>query len=85
MLRQRMLGLPLILLRVYRGDDFSGMPRAALSEGWHPRNLHGVKTRRPALPKGPAVPAACWRLHRGEPEPGEEDKIPPTAVSPKVA
>jgi hypothetical protein len=29
--------------------------------------------------------AAGWRLHRGEPEPGNEDKIPPTAVSPKVA
>jgi hypothetical protein len=30
------------------------------------------------------MPAAGWRLHRGEPEPGDEDKIPPTAVSPKL-
>jgi hypothetical protein len=30
------------------------------------------------------MPAAGWRLHRGEPEPGDEDKSPPTAVSPKV-
>jgi hypothetical protein len=60
------------------------MPRAALSAGWRPRNLHGAKTRRPAPSEGPAMPAAGWRLHRGEPEPGEDDKIPPTAVSPKV-
>jgi hypothetical protein len=61
------------------------MPRAMLSADWRPRNLHGAKTRRPAPSKGPAAPAAGWRLRRGEPEPGEEDKIPPTAVSPKVA
>jgi hypothetical protein len=67
-----------------RGDDFGGMPRAALSAGWRPRSLHGVKQGRPALAKGPAAPAAGWRLHRGEPEPGDEDKIPPTAVLPKV-
>jgi hypothetical protein len=30
--------------------------------------------RRPALPEGPATPAAGWRLHRGELEPGDEDK-----------
>jgi hypothetical protein len=35
--------------------------------------------------KGPAVPAADWQLHRGEPEPGYKDKIPQTAVSPKAA
>jgi hypothetical protein len=56
-----------------------------LSTGWHPRNLHGAKLRRPALPEGPAAPAAGWRLHRGKPEPGNEDKIPLTAVSPKVS
>jgi hypothetical protein len=39
----------------------------------------------PALAKGPAAPAAGWQLHRGEPKPDDEDKIPPTAVSPKVA
>jgi hypothetical protein len=61
------------------------MPRAVLSTGWLPRNLHGARLRRPALPEGPAAPAAGWRLHQGEPEPGDEDKIPPTAVSPKVA
>jgi hypothetical protein len=61
------------------------MPRAALSTGWHPRNLHGARIRRPALPEGPAAPAAGWRLHRGELEPGGEDEIPPTAVSSKVA
>jgi hypothetical protein len=61
------------------------MPRAMLSTGWRPKNLHGAKIRRPALPKGPAAPAAGWRLHRGGPEPSEEDKIPPTAVSLKVA
>jgi hypothetical protein len=60
------------------------MPRAELSDGWRPRNLHGPKIRRPALPKGPAAPAAGWRLHRGGPEPGDEDKSPPTAISPKV-
>jgi hypothetical protein len=60
------------------------MPRAELSAGWRPRNLHGARTRRPALPKGPATPAAGWRLHQGELEPGNEDKNPPTAVSPKV-
>jgi hypothetical protein len=67
------------------GDDFWGMPRAVLSAGWHPRNLHGTGTRRPALPEGPAAPAAGWRLHRGELEPGDEDKNPPTAALPKVA
>jgi hypothetical protein len=61
------------------------MPRAALSARWHPRNLHGAKIRRPAPTKGSAAPAAGWRLHRGEPEPGEDDKISPTAISPKVA
>jgi hypothetical protein len=60
------------------------MPRAVLSAGGRPRNLHGAKSRRPARPEGPAAPAAGWRLHRGEPEPGDEDKIPPTAVSLKV-
>jgi hypothetical protein len=68
-----------------RGDDFWGMPRAVISVGWRSRNLHSARTRRPALPEGPPAPAAGWRLHRGEPEPGDEDKIPPTAVSPKVA
>jgi hypothetical protein len=29
--------------RYCRGDDFRGMPRAALSTGWRPRSLHGVK------------------------------------------
>jgi hypothetical protein len=61
------------------------MPRSALSTGWHPRSLRGAKLREPAPPEGPAAPAAGWRLHRGEPEPGKEDKIPPTAVSLKVA
>jgi hypothetical protein len=67
-----------------RGDDYWGTPRAVLSADWRPRNLHGAKSRGPAPSKGPAAPAAGWRLHRGEPEPGEEDKIPPTAVLPKV-
>jgi hypothetical protein len=61
------------------------MPRAVLSAGWYSRNLHGSRARRLALPEGPAAPAAGWRLHRGEPEPGDEDKNPPTVVSPKVA
>jgi hypothetical protein len=61
------------------------MSRAVLSAGWRPRNLHDARMRRPAMPEGPAVPAAGWRLHQGEPEPGDEDKIPPTTVSPKVA
>jgi hypothetical protein len=61
------------------------MPRAELSAGWRPRNLHGPRMRRPALPKGPATPADGWRLHQGELELGNEDKNPPTAVSPKVA
>jgi hypothetical protein len=47
-----------------------------------PAGVPGVST---ALPEGPAAPAAGWRLHRGEPEPGDEDKSPPTAGSPKVA
>jgi hypothetical protein len=68
-----------------RGDDFRGMPRAAQSAGGRPRSLHGVKKGRPAPAKGSAAPAAGWRLHRGEPEPGDEDEIPPTAGSPKVA
>jgi hypothetical protein len=67
------------------GNDFWGMPRAELSAGWRPRNLHGARMRRPALPEGPAVPAAGWRLHRGEPELGDEDKNPPMTVSSKVA
>jgi hypothetical protein len=41
-----------------RGDDLWGMPRAVLSAGWRPRNLHGSRTRRPAPPEGPAAPAA---------------------------
>jgi hypothetical protein len=73
------------LLRLCRGDDFWGTPRAVLSAGRHPRNLQGAKSRRPALIKGPAAPAAGWQLHRGEPEPSEDDKTPPTAASPKVA
>jgi hypothetical protein len=61
------------------------MPRAVLFANWRPRNLHGARTRRPAPLEGPAALAAGWRLHRGEPEPGDEDKNPSTAVSPKVA
>jgi hypothetical protein len=61
------------------------MPRAVLFAGWCPRNLHGARLRRPALPEGSAALAAGWRLHRGELEPGDEDKIPPTAILPKVA
>jgi hypothetical protein len=68
-----------------RGDDLWGMPTAEQSAGWHPRSLHDARMRRPAPPDGPAAPAAGWRLHRGEPEPGDEDKSPPTAVSLKVA
>jgi hypothetical protein len=68
-----------------RGDDLWGMPRAELSAGWCPRSLHGSRMRRPAPPEGPAALAASWRLHRGKPEPGDEDKSPPTAVSLKVA
>jgi hypothetical protein len=60
------------------------MPRAELNAGWRPRNPHGSRMRRPAPPEGPAAPAAGWPLRRGEPEPGDEDKSPPTAVSPKV-
>jgi hypothetical protein len=60
------------------------MPRAELYAGWHLRSLHGSKMRRPAPPEGPAAPTADWRFYRGEPEPGDEDKIPPTTVSPKV-
>jgi hypothetical protein len=60
------------------------MPRAELNIGWRPRSLHGFSTRRPAPSEGPAVPAAGWRLHRGEPKPGDEDKSSPMAVSPKV-
>jgi hypothetical protein len=59
------------------------MPRAALHAGWRPRSLHGANQERPAPAKGPAAPAVGWRLHRVEPEPGDKDKIPPTAVSPK--
>jgi hypothetical protein len=69
---------------VCRGDDLRGMPHAELFVGWRPRSLHGSKTGRPAPPGAPAVPAAGWRFHRGRPEPGDEDKSPPTAVSPKV-
>jgi hypothetical protein len=67
------------------GDDFRGMPRAALSAGWCPRNLHGAKSKGPALAKGPAAPAAGWRLHRGEPELGKDDRAFLTVASPKVA
>jgi hypothetical protein len=48
------------MLDTCRGDDLWGMPRAELSAGWHPRSLHGSRMRRPALPEGPAVPAAGW-------------------------
>jgi hypothetical protein len=61
------------------------MPRAVLSVSWHARSLHDTRSRRPALPEGLTAPAAGWRLHQGEPGPGDEDKIPPMAVSPKVA
>jgi hypothetical protein len=60
------------------------MPRAELNAGWRPRSLHNLSTRRLALSEGPAALATGWRLHRGEPELGEEDKSLPTAVSPKV-
>jgi hypothetical protein len=67
-----------------RGDNLWGMPRAELSAGWRPRSLHDARIRRPAPPEGPAALAAGWRLHRGEPELGDEDKSLSTAVSPKV-
>jgi hypothetical protein len=57
-----------------RGDDLGGAPRAGQYAGWRPRSPHGFNTRRPAPPEGPAAPAAGWRLHRGELEPGDEDK-----------
>jgi hypothetical protein len=60
------------------------MLRAELYAGWRPRSLHDFSTRRPAPSEGPAAPAAGWRFHRGEPEPGDEDKSPPTAISLKV-
>jgi hypothetical protein len=60
------------------------MPRAELYAGWRPRSPHGFSTRRPAPPEGPAALAAGWRFHRGEPEPSDEDKSPPTAISLKV-
>jgi hypothetical protein len=60
------------------------MPRAELNVGWCPRSPHGSRMRGPAPPEGPAAPAAGWQLHRGEPEPGDEDKSLPTGVSPKV-
>jgi hypothetical protein len=60
------------------------MPWTELSACWHPRNLHGSRMGRPAPPRGPAALAPVWRLHRGEPEPSNEDKSPPTAISPKV-
>jgi hypothetical protein len=60
------------------------MPRAEQYAGWRPRSPHGSKMRRPAPPEGPAAPAAGWRLRRGEPEPGDEDKSLLTAVLPKV-
>jgi hypothetical protein len=80
-----MLILFLVPFVTCRGDDLWGMPRVVLSAGWRPRNLHGSRMRRPAPPEGPAAPAAGRRLRRGELEPGDEDKSPPTAVSPKVA
>jgi hypothetical protein len=67
-----------------RGDDLRGMPCTELLAGWRPRSLHGSKIGRPAPPGEPAVPVAGWRFHRGRPEPGDEDKSPPTAVLPKV-
>jgi hypothetical protein len=60
------------------------MPQAELNAGSRPRSPHGSRMRRPAPPEGPAAPAAGWRLHRGEPEPGGEDKSLPMGVSPKV-
>jgi hypothetical protein len=57
-----------------RGDDLWGAPRAEQYAGWRPRSPHGFSTRRPAPPEGPAAPATGWRLHQGEPEPGDEDK-----------
>jgi hypothetical protein len=58
-----------------RGDDLGGAPRAGQYAGWRPRSPHGFSTRRPAPPEGLAAPAAGWRLHRGELEPGDEDKV----------
>jgi hypothetical protein len=60
------------------------MPRAELNAAWRPKSLRNLSMRRPAPSEGPAVPATGWRLHRGEPEPGEEDKSLPTAVLLKV-
>jgi hypothetical protein len=60
------------------------MPQAELNACWHPRSLHNLSTRRPAPSKGLVAPAASWRLHQGELEPGKEDKSLPTVVSPKV-
>jgi hypothetical protein len=59
---------------ICRGDDLWGAPRARQYAGWRPRSPHGFITRRPAPTEGPAAPAAGWRLHRGELEPGDEDK-----------
>jgi hypothetical protein len=66
--------LELKLNQKCRGDDLGGTPRAGQYVGWHPRSPHGFSMRRPAPPEGPAAPAAGWRLHRGELEPGDEDK-----------
>jgi hypothetical protein len=67
-----------------RGDDLGGAPRAGQYASWRPRKSHGLSARRPAPPEEPAVLAAGWRLHRGGLEPGDGDKTPPTAVSPKA-
>jgi hypothetical protein len=66
------------------GASPRGMPQAELFADWRPRNLHDSKIRRPALPGGPAMPAAGWQFHRGRPKQGNEDKSPPMAVSLKV-
>jgi hypothetical protein len=57
-----------------RGDDLGGALWARQRVGWRPRSPHGFSMRKPAPPEGPAAPVAGWRLHRGELEPGDEDK-----------
>jgi hypothetical protein len=73
-LHQRIKNISMKVAVGCRGDDLGGAPWARQHADWRPRSLYVFSTRRPAPPEGLAALAAGWRLHRGELEPGDEDK-----------
>jgi hypothetical protein len=77
----RPLGLDLGLVHLSEGLDVVGMTNGAChGPSYLPDGILGIST---TLGLEDRLRSE-GRLHRGEPEPGDEDKSPPMAISPKV-